>query len=1166
MRRLVLLPVMMITLLPAGTLAADDPAARHAAWEQEDRVLDGNPVRRFSHHHPRVRFSGDWAFSIRGNPYGPPALRTDRPDDYVELEFVGSAVAVFTKCGNIRGADVLTEEAEKIFGWAEVLIDGKPATQITGEIHCTEHEGRALLDTSQGDPNTGWAIVARNLPMGRHTIRLTLSDHIERPDRQTTMSVMAMDISAQADREADPWQARACRYAMAVRGSAVWQDRAAKLLANIHDEESFKQLKQLYYTSREIDEVATRLRSIYDRPQPSARAMAELERASWTPAPETRQYYERLSQIKHRADQLLATIDQFDFETSGRTEIDDLLQQMRQVADQRDALLAGEIRGLPPIVFFTRYHLNPVGAAANYIWQSQPNKWGCSIRVYDPATPDVPPKTIFEETDGSIFDMNLSFDAKTVFFSYRKRAERYWHLWEIGVDGKNPRRITEGDHFNVSPVPLPDGRLACISSRTRGSHTVCQDGPSTHVYVMNRDGSDARDLSGNTLSDFGLSLLPDGRLLYTRWEYIDADLGHRQSLWTENIDGTRVQLFFGNTIVHPRTFWQARAIPGRAAVVCTFAPHHGTPHGAIGVVRKGHGLESERGVGYRWITREFPIIGDVSYFWSYRDPYPVSEHQFLVSYGGEGKNRFRIYLLDDLDNKVQVVEDVAMGCYGAMPLRPRERPHLQPEAMIAEKLDPDRFVRKLSDGPPGTTSGNLSVDDVPKGVFLLADVYQGLEPTIERGRVKYLRIMEQLPKTVNTSWDRAYFQGPLLSLGTYYAKRCWGYVPVEEDGSAHFMAPAGREIYFQACDAQGKELLRMTSATVIMPGEVQSCIGCHEHRAMAPPSRGTPLASKRPPSPLKLPDWGNNGVLDYNKLVQPVWDKYCIECHGASNPDAGLSLVGDRTRLFNISYDHLIVRSQSNQISTVWQLGDHRERPMVQFNDMYPGRFEAPEPLSTGSHVSRLLDYVDTDHCEQMIPLKDRQRIYVWIDAMLPYYATSDNARPVSHGGRDAWAKSGSKQLDDWFTGGFEPVYNRRCAECHGPMPHNPHGHEWTAKYAWLNLSRPELSLALSAHLAKEAGGQGLTENDFGRLLNDRWVDRKSYFEQRWHSINNHYRAMEKALAAGKKVPRFTDRSDPDYVTMLEAIRRGKELLEANPRADMPGFVNRSAHTAFGAK
>ena len=140
------------------------------------------------------------------------------------------------------------------------------------------------------------------------------------------------------------------------------------------------------------------------------------------------------------------------------------------------------------------------------------------------------------------------------------------------------------------------------------------------------------------------------------------------------------------------------------------------------------------------------------------------------------------------------------------------------------------------------------------GTVLVADVYRGLT-NIERGRVKYIQIMQQMPKLKDLT-HRAYDQSPVMGYATYYAKRCWGRVPVEADGSAHFMAPALKEVYLQVLDAEGRELQRMTSAIQLMPGETQSCIGCHEPRNMAPltTSSKVPVAfAKRPVQP-EMPD------------------------------------------------------------------------------------------------------------------------------------------------------------------------------------------------------------------------------------------------------------------------------------------------------------------------
>ncbi len=752
---------------------------------------------------------------------------------------------------------------------------------------------------------------------------------------------------------------------------------------------------------------------------------------------------------------------------------------------------------LPPIAFITRQPLSSPNTISCDIWQSRPRAPGCSIRIVEPAKPDRPVRTLFSDPQGCIYDMNVSYDARTLYFSFRKEGEKYWHLWRIGADGAGLKQLTDGPYYDISPLELPDGDILFVSTR-RGGYTVCQPGPASNLHRMRPDGTAIRCLSMNTLSDFSPQMLPDGRVLFTRWEYIDRDLTFRQSLWTQNPDGTGYQLYFGNTIRDVGTFWQARPLPGYIdRAVATFAPHHGWPHGAIGLIDLRYGLEGPRGQGFSWITHEFPEIGDSAHEWSYRDPFPLTETTFLCSYGG-GVNRFRLFLLDSSDRKRLLYDDPATGCYNPLPLRPAP--------------------------VPPVVSPRAPQADVDCGTFLLVDVYRGLEPTIARGRVKHLRVMEQIRKTEDLV-NRAYDQSPVMSYGTYYAKRCWGTVAVEEDGSAHFRAPALREIYFQVLDAEGRELQRMTSGAQVMPGETVSCIGCHEPRGETPAGGPVPLAARRPPVDLEGPPWGNDGVVDFPTIVQPVLDRYCVKCHGGGDPDGGCDLTGDKTRLFSMAYDNLLGRSRSyrqHDMTTGEMLPAERAKgkPLVHFYWLLRTPTAINRPLWTGCHASRLLDYVDTDHAKEKIPLEDRQRIYMWIDADVPYYGTYAHSHPNSPGRRDRFTDPATGGEYDWFARDFLGVYDRRCASCHGKSPHpNDHASIWDGRLAWINLSRPAFSPALTAHLPKEAGGRGITKT----------LD-------------------------GKAPPMFAGTSDPDYQAMLRAIEAGKALMLASPEADMPGF------------
>lgn len=1131
-------------------LARDFPgAAQEIAWVREDGLFAAHPPERFYRHDdPRVELSGDWSHTIAGGPAGF-ARRSDRAGDTATVDFVGSRIALLHKEGRLERSLILTRDAEQAYGLASLAIDGRPV-EPGGPIR-RDADGRSVIDTRR-DARLD---VARGLAPGRHRLTVANVGRAGQPGGSTAVAVLGFHAGVEDD--GPPVARQAWRYALAVRGGAGWQARAAELASKAADEAGLRAVEDLYFASRRADAPVARLRALHDRPPASP--MVERERGTWRPQPSTLDHFARLSELRKRIDAALAESDRFRHDAREPAALDGLLAGLRRLADEADACLLDEVRKLPPIVFFTGAPLES-GAVPNYVWQSQPlgGRWGCGIRRWDPAHPQRPARVLFEDPKSILFDLALSPDARTLFFSMRRDGGAYWQIYEMGIDGGTPRQLTDGDFYNCCPVPLPDGRLAFLSSRTRGSHTVCQSGPSMHVHVMNRDGSGVRDLSSNTLTDFGLSALADGRLLFTRWEYVDSDLSYRQSLWTLHPDGRQLALYFGNTITDPASFWQAREIPGRGAVVCTMAPHHGSPYGPIGLVTRHFGVEAPRDEGFRWVTAEFPNVEDLNPFWAYRDPCPVDDSRFLVSYGGGGARRFRLFLLDEADNLAPVYDDPSTSCFYPLPVRPRPEPARIPDAAPASA-----GAVEVPAAPPGQPSAAR----VATGRYVAADVYRGLEPAVARGRVKSIRIMEQLPKTVNTTWHRAYDQGPLMAGGTtYYAKRCWGYAPVEEDGSAHFEAPAGKELYFQVCDAEGRELQRMTSGTQLMPGEVQGCIGCHESRDSTA-AAGRPLrALRRAATPLRWPEWGNAGVVDYVRVVQPVLDRHCVRCHGGPAPAGGVLLDGGPTRFFSSSYDHLVIRSQSAQVSTDLYLGLADDLPLVQFNNMFPGIYSAHRPLTTGSPASRLPAQFGRAHCGSDVSADERRRIFEWIDAMAPYYTTYQSARPGSRGDRDRWSdRDDPKKPAAWYASGFEPVYRRRCEACHGPI-HLDARYEWGGKWGWINLGRPEWSPALTAHLAKEAGGRGITEKDFGTLLKPRWSERRSSLIERWSSLQEDRRVMQAALEAGRQVEMFRGTDDPDYRAMLEAIREGASYAAELPEADQPGFVSRSVHLSFGGR
>ena len=775
---------------------------------------------------------------------------------------------------------------------------------------------------------------------------------------------------------------------------------------------------------------------------------------------------------------------------------------------KEDPALAAEVGQLLPVVFFTGSPLKS-GAIPNAVWQSLPydGTWGCSIRIWRPGQGV---ETIFAETNSILYDLSLSFDAKKMLFTMRRNRARTWQIYEMDVDGRNLRPLTNTpDAHNASPIYLADGRIAFVSTRTPGYHTVCQSGPCTHLHVMDADGGNVCRLSSNTLSDFNLFPLSDGRILYSRWSYVDWNLTYRQSLWTQYPDGRQMSLWFGNQSVDPASFVQAQEFPDGSGVVCTFAPHHNSVYGAIGSLSAQNGPEGDGPDAVKLWTPEYPCIYDRCNFWSWCWPSPVNANRVLASRGNETMKRFKIMLLADDGRRATVYEDPSTSCFRALPLVARRKPR-----EIAPFVDPQPKTYAVEAAPPGQPER----ETVGVGRIIISDVYRGLDGKVPKGTVTHVRVMEQLPKTVNRSWNGVLDQGPLLGASSYYAKRIWSYAPVAPDGSAHFEAPALKEIYLQLVDAEGREIRRMTDAINLMPGETQSCTGCHEGRRTAAMPLAT-SAARRAPSPITPPAWGNAGVLDYVKVVQPVWDRNCVRCHSGPTPPKGLSLAGGYTRFFNMSYDNLVLRSKSDAQSRAYFTGRSSVKPLVQGLHLLWGITEPYEIKESGSFASRLPDYLKKEHCGVDVSAADRRIVHEWIDAQIPYYATSDHAHVGGKSGRDKWGEADGPELKAWFTKRFLPLHDQTCAKCHGSI--NLKANLTNAiepQWWWFDLSRPEWSPALNAHLPKAAGGRGVAAEKFA----------------------------------------FTGKDDPRWKELESIAREAAVEAQKTPEADMPGFVPRS--------
>ncbi len=642
---------------------------------------------------------------------------------------------------------------------------------------------------------------------------------------------------------------------------------------------------------------------------------------------------------------------------------------------------------------------------------------------------------LVDDPDGSVRDPVVHYDAEKVLFSWRKTDSETFHLYEINVDGTGLRQLTDGIYDDIEPTYLPDGGIMFISGRCR-RWVNCWLTQVGVLYRCDSDGGNIRQISANVEHDNTPWVLPDGRVLYQRWEYVDRSQVDYHHLWTTNPDGTGQMVFFGN--MHPGgVFIDAKPIPGTDEVVLINSPGHGARE-HVGYVAT---VTDRFGPDRRDAMKNISPRG-------FRDPFPLSDRVFIVARGRK---------MELMNREGQCVDICELPkAYGRAELheprpvvkRPRER-------VIPPRID-------------------LKKDH---GTVILSDIYFGRNMQgVKREEIKKLLVLESLPKPINFTGG----MDPLSYGGTFTLERLVGTVPVEEDGSAYMRLPANRALFFVALDAQGNSVKRMQSFLTVMPGENASCVGCHEDRGETPVNKeafARLQAVQRSPS-VPEPIAGVPEVIDFPRDVQPIFDKHCLKCHDYDKRAGGVIMTGDRGPMFSHGYATLAIRRQ---------VADGRN---------YAKSNYAPRQL--GSAASPLMDKIGGKHHKIRLSQHEQDMIRYWIESAAAYPGTYAGLGSGMIGGY-AQNRLVHKD-DGWPTAKpFRAVVEKRCLDCHKktlklPLPRSMSDEiglsfwrpSWTDKrlrfsrHLMFNLTRPEKSLLLLAPLPKEAGGLGLCRSGMG--------------------------------------------------------------------------------------
>jgi len=641
----------------------------------------------------------------------------------------------------------------------------------------------------------------------------------------------------------------------------------------------------------------------------------------------------------------------------------------------------------------------------------------------------------------AMFSFDLSFDGDRAVFCMKPEDEKAYHLYEMRLDGNDFRQITFGGYSDIDPIYLPGDRYLFLSTR---AEVYAQCGMWARSYIQTRcdaDGKNIHILTPGTEPEYSPSLLEDGRILSTRWEYVDKSPMHIQSLWTMRPDGTGAATFWGNQSQYPDHLGEARQIPGTTKVLFNGFGHHDVWVGCIGVVDPKDGLNFPSGI---WkVTQEmhWPEVGDgpiptpgvtdeyhtSGKYAGYKTPYPLSEELFLVSartggiwVGGMRSGhdptigKFKLYLMDIYGNRELIYQGENNVLY-AQPVRARKSPPLLPD---------------LAD-MPGSEKDNPTIRP---GVFASNNIFKNAPPEI-REHGKYLRVVESMPKNYsvglvhsggkpfgsegpNTAWgvwgekflqgktptpttdlswgDSSVVQGPVTSItGPLSVKQIHGVVPIHEDGSVNFKVPPCRMLYFQVLDEQYRAVHTMRSWVSARPGEYRGCTGCHEAHNSTPVVAA--FQSRRTPDTIEPPPWGVRS-LSFVKHVQPVFDRACAECHQGGGPAvAKLDLtlrpdpVGER-RWGGIFCDPYLTLTlgQNHHHFNGWP-GYPASRNYVGLPSTMNVPYDTLPPLTYLSPKSKLIDQaMGKSRCGKSISADDLRLLIAWVDLWAMYRSDED--------------------------------------------------------------------------------------------------------------------------------------------------------------------------------
>lgn len=556
---------------------------------------------------------------------------------------------------------------------------------------------------------------------------------------------------------------------------------------------------------------------------------------------------------------------------------------------------------------------------------------------------DINMRTVYKPENGSsVADLKLHWNGDRVMFT-QTQPDKRWNIFEVNLDGSGYKPLVENEEPDLEfydGTYLPDGRIIATSNiGYQGVPCVSGDDPVGNMVLFDPKDKSLRRLTFDQDANWNPVVMNNGRIMYTRWEYTDLTHYYTRIVMHMNPDGTENKALYGSGAMFPNSTFDMQPLPGHgSAFVGIISGHHGVARsGRMIVFDPAKGRKSIGGMVQEIPYRNRPIKEEVkdelvNGVWpQFIKPTPLNDKYFLVAAKLDPNSLWGIYLVDVYDNVTCLMKTEGEGFISPVLVKKAQTP----------PAIPDRV--KLGD-----KEATIFIQDIYEG--------EGLKG-IPRGTVKSLRLHAYEYAYVKTTSDHNWHG---IQSG-WDIKRNLGTVPVEEDGSAIFKVPANTPISIQPLDKDGVAVQWMRSWVTGQPGEVVSCVGCHEDQnQIVIPKRV--IASTRAPHKLQAPEGGIRSFT-FDLEIQPILDRACIACHNGEGKAFDLRGGEKDNRGYGKSYLNLhpYVHRQGGE-----------------------GDMKVLTPYEYHPNTSELVRLLKKGHCNVKLTDKEWKTLYNWIDYNAP--------------------------------------------------------------------------------------------------------------------------------------------------------------------------------------